>query len=162
MRKVFFSFYYQRDSWRVSQVRNSNIIKRKYDKNTFLDSSDWESVKKGGEQAIKNWINRQLKGTSVTIVLIGNETALRKFVNYEIEQSYEKGKGLLGIHISGIRNRFGQTDFRGNNPLDNWYVKKNNRKVFFSDIFKTYDWVYNDGRNNIDDWIEEAAQIAKR
>ena len=25
-RKVFFSFHYERDAWRVAQVRNSNII----------------------------------------------------------------------------------------------------------------------------------------
>lgn len=162
MRKVFFSFHFQRDSWRAGQVRNCNIIKKKYEKNTFLDSADWESVKQGGEKAIKRWINEQLRGTSVTVILIGKETATRKYVNYEIEQSYEKGNGLLGIYINGVKNRFGYTDFRGGNPLDNWYIEENGTKRYFSNIFPTYDWVYDYGRNYIDNWIEEAANCANR
>ena len=44
-RHVFFSFHYQRDIWRVSQVRNSWVTQ----KNTtagFVDDASWESVKK--------------------------------------------------------------------------------------------------------------------
>ena len=71
-RHVFFSFHHQRDIWRVNQVRNSWITQG----NTvagFWDDASWESVKKQGDQAIKAWINRQMKGTSVTVVLIGAE-----------------------------------------------------------------------------------------
>lgn len=162
MRKVFFSFHYQRDSWRVGQVRNCNVVKRKYDKNIFLDSSNWEQVKKGGEQAIKRWINEQLKGTSVTIVLIGSDTSERKYVNYEIEKSYEKGNGLLGIYIHNILDKNGRTDIKGKNPLNNWQIEINGQTKRLSEIFNTYDWMSDRGRDNIDNWIEEAANLANR
>lgn len=166
-RKVFFSFHFQRDSWRVSQVRNSNVITSKYAENDFLDAVDWEKVANKGDSVIKKWIDDQLHGTSVTIVLIGYETANRKYVNYEIEQSFKRGNGLLGIYINNIQNQFKQTDHQGANPLDNWWYFTDEdflqfNRIYFSQKFKTYDWVYNNGRENITLWIEEAAKIAGR
>ncbi|MEE9214326.1 MAG: TIR domain-containing protein [Thermodesulfobacteriota bacterium] len=34
----------------------------------FIDSADFETLKRRGDSAIKNWIDNQLKGTSVTVV----------------------------------------------------------------------------------------------
>ncbi|HEY1171342.1 MAG TPA: TIR domain-containing protein [Verrucomicrobiae bacterium] len=97
-RRVFFSFHYQNDIWRVSQVRNSWLL-HDGETNTFMDSASWESVKKQGVSAIKSWIDRQLKGTGVTVVLVGSQTAERRYVRYEIEESYKKGNGLLVVFI---------------------------------------------------------------
>lgn len=88
-RKTFFSFHFERDSWRAGQVRNSGLFKG--NEAGFIDKADWEEVKRKGDQAIKKWIDDQLYGTSVTVVLIGNETAERKYVGYEIEQSAKRG-----------------------------------------------------------------------
>ena len=46
-------------------------------------------MKKQGDRAVKDWIDRQLKNTSVTVVLIGSETSNRPYVQYEIKKSYE-------------------------------------------------------------------------
>lgn len=146
-RKVFFSFHYARDSWRVGQVRNSNVVSG-YDKNPFYDKAEWESIKRQGDQAVKNWIERQLNGTSVTVVLIGKETASRRWVKYEIKRSIELGKGLIGIDISKIKDRHGNTDETGVNPLPNGY--------------KRYLWNSDNGRDNLGAWIEAAArQVGK-
>jgi len=51
-RKVFFSFHYKHDVWRVGQVRNSWLL-QKGEANTFMDAADWEAVKKRGEAAVK-------------------------------------------------------------------------------------------------------------
>lgn len=169
-RKVFFSFHYQNDIWRVSQVRNSWLTHRGKT-NTFMDAADWESVKKNGSTSIKRWIDRQLSGTSVTVVLIGNETANRKYVMYEIEESYRRGNGLLGVYIHGLKNRNGETSAEGVNPLslirteidDSFLGLINFRNtVKLSEIFKTYYWFDDDGRANMPDWIEEAAVAAGR
>lgn len=169
-RRVFFSFHHQHDSWRVAQVRNSWLL-QKGETNTFLDSAAWESVRRKGDPAVKQWIDRELKGTGVTVVLIGRYTAERRYVRYEIEQSYKRGNGLLGIYIHGIKNRNGRTSTQGRNPLedvvvtadDPWWglfgVKSSQR---LSEIFKTYYWIDEEGRQNMPDWIEEAAQIAGR
>ena len=140
-RKVFFSFHYDRDSWRVGQVRNCNVVNG-YGKNLFLDRAKWEAVKRSGDAAIRRWIDEQFKGTSVTVVLIGRETASRRWVKYEIAKSIELRKGLLGIDISKIRNQAGETDETGTNPLPRGYAY--------------YRWNKDDGRSNLAEWIEAA------
>lgn len=162
VRRVFFSFHYELDHWRANPVRNSWVTQDNREAAGFIDAAEWEEVKRNGDAAIKRWINKQLKNTSVTVVLIGSETADRKWVNYEIEQSYERGNGLVGIYIHNIENRLGRTSRKGENPLDNWHVEENGRRKYFSDIFNTYYWKHNNGYQNLGNWVEEAAQIAGR
>lgn len=162
VRRVFFSFHYENDHWRANPVRNSWVTQDDREAAGFIDSAEWEEVKRNGDAAIKRWINKQLKNTSVTVVLIGSETADRKWVNYEIEQSYERGNGLVGIYIHNIENRLKRTSRKGENPLVNWYVKENGRRKYFSDIFNTYYWKHNNGYQNLGDWVEEAATIVGR
>lgn len=158
-RKVFFSFHYQRDAVRAGQVRNSNIIKNKaIQTSDFIDAAKWEQVKRSGDQAIKNWIAQQLNGTSVTVVLIGAKTSERKWIKYEIDESLKRGNGLLGIYIHNCPLFDGSTDIRGINPFDKLSI---NGKLL-STIYKTYDWVYDNGRNNLGNWIEAAARQAGR
>lgn len=161
-RRAFFSFYYERDIWRASRIRNSWVTKPDREAAGFWDAASWESVKNRGEEAIKQWINKQLDGVSVTIVLIGAETNGRKYVDYEIQRSREEGKGLLGIYIHNMKDINGNTDSKGENPFDYWYITVNNQKKYYSSIYSTYDWVYNDGYKNIGDWIEKAAKDAGR
>ncbi|MET0103262.1 MAG: TIR domain-containing protein [Sedimenticola sp.] len=87
-RKVFFSFHYQRDVRRVVQVRNSWVVRSKGEAQPFYDKADWETVKRTG---IEKWIDNQLSGTSVTVVLIGNETSRIQFPS-ATRQSWLEGK----------------------------------------------------------------------
>ncbi len=159
-RRVFFSFHFERDSWRAGQVRNSWITKPDREAAGFWDAAAWEAVKKKGDAAIKDWIEKQLKGTSVTAVLIGAETSTRKYVGYEIEQSYTKGNGMLGIYIHRMKDQNGNTDKKGDNPLDNWGITVDGQKKTLADIYPTYDWVGDDGYENLAEWVENAAEDA--
>lgn len=159
-RKAFFSFHYERDAWRAGQVRNSGQFLG--EKAGFIDKAKWEEVKRSGDLAIKRWIDKQLEGTSTTVVLIGSETAGRKYINYEIEQSSKRGNGMLGIYIHNVRTQNQETDPKGKNPFDDWYYTIDGRQVYFSHIYPTYDWVKDNGRINIGKWIEEAAKKAKK
>ena len=51
-RRVFYSFHYELDNWRASIVRNIGSIEG----NRPATDNDWETVKKGGDKAIENWI----------------------------------------------------------------------------------------------------------
>lgn len=113
-RRVYFSFHYD-DIWKVNQIRNSHIVDG-CSVAGFRDGSLWEEVKRRGEQAIQRAILQGLKNTSVTCVLIGQDTWRRKFVRYEIEESLERGNGLIGIHIHNIRDRWGETCEKGRIP----------------------------------------------
>ncbi len=114
-RRVFFSFHYQRDIWRVNVVRNSNIVEGSAAAG-FQDASLWEKARAQGDRAVRQLIDQGLQGTSVTVVLIGAETATRRYVKYEIEKSIERGNGLLGIYIDQIRDENGNTSHRGAQP----------------------------------------------
>lgn len=151
-RRVFFSFHFDRDVWRAGQVRNSNAVTSAYSKSDFLDAAAWEAIKKRGDDAVKSWIDTQLQGTAVTVVLIGAQTAERKFVQYEIRKSLAEKKGLLGIYVHQVKDSNGQSDTQGKNPFVELGIPS----------IATYDWVANDGRTNIGIWIERAAQQAGR
>src|SRR5690554_5809326 len=114
-RRAFYSFHYKPDNWRAAQVRNMGVI----DGNKPASDNDWEEVKKGGDAAIKNWIDGQLKGKSVAIVLIGEKTAGRKWIDYEIKKAWNDAKGVLGIYIHNLKDREGNQSEKGSNPFSN-------------------------------------------
>jgi Cft2 family RNA processing exonuclease len=160
-RKVFFSFHYKHDVRRIVQVRNSWVVRPEGEAQPFYDKAEFEEAKKraGG---IEKWIEDQLKGTSVTVILFGAETYDRRWVRHEIKRSYELKKAILAIDIHRIKDPQTGTDIQGKNPLNYWSVEKDGRKVYFSEMYETYDWVNDDGYNNLSFWIEKAAKAAGR
>lgn len=114
-RRVFFSFHYQRDIWRVNQVRNIPEVTGCAAAG-FQDASLWEEAKKKGDTEIKKMIDKGLENTSVTVVFIGAKTAGRKYINYEIEKSIERGNGIIGIQIHHLENQNKETDEPGATP----------------------------------------------
>jgi hypothetical protein len=156
-RKVFFSFHFRRDAWRAGQIRNSGVLADE-DEYGVIDSVAWEKIEREGKEAIKRWINDQMKYTSVTVVLIGAQTSDREWVEYEIEKSWERGNGLVGIRVHSVKDHVGETDTAGTNPLDE--ARLANGKTL-SSIFRTYDWVSDDGRANLGRWVEEAFELRR-
>ncbi len=132
-RRVFYSFHYKPDNWRVSMVRNIGSITG----NEPATDNDWEEVKRGGDTAIKQWIAGQMKNRSCTVVLIGSETANRKWINYEIIKSWNDGMGLVGIHVHGLKNSDGYTSGKGRNPFD--FIPYGNQGLKLSSIVRCYD-----------------------
>ena len=114
-RRVFFSFHYQRDIWRVNQIRSIPNITGTAAAG-FQDASLWEEARNKGDVAIKKLIDEGLKNTSVTVVCIGAKTAGRKYINYEIEKSIERGNGIVGIQIHHLKNQKGEVDEVGVTP----------------------------------------------
>ena len=90
-RKVFFSFHYERDVRRIVQVRNFWVVRPEGEAQPFYEKAEFEEAKRraGG---IEEWIEQQLKRTSVTVILFGAETYDRKWVRHEIKRSYELKK----------------------------------------------------------------------
>ena len=142
-RRVFFSFKYE-DVSRAMVVRNSWVTQGK-EAAGFVDAADFEKVKRQGDQAIKNWIDNQLVGTSVTVVLVGEKTCASRWVKYEIQKSIERGNGLLGIDISKIKDLRGDTSNRCGQIPQN---------------YDFYLWHNEDGCHKMGEWIEKAARNA--
>jgi hypothetical protein len=143
-RRVFFSFHYERDIWRVNVVRNSGAIEGVAAAG-FHDASLWEETKRRGVDAVRRLIDTGLEGTSVTAVLIGAQTAQRQYVSYEIERSISRGNGLFGIFIHNIKDKSGRSDAPGEVPDA---LRKAGTPV--------YTWEY----GKLGQWVEEAYKAA--
>ncbi len=160
VRRVFFSFHYERDIWRVNQVRNSWLTKSNREDAGYWDASLWEEAKARGHKAIKNLIDEGLKNTSVTAILIGYETSERYYVKYEISQSVKRGNGLLGVYVHRLKDQYRNIDNKGVNPLSTLVYTSSNRPL--TDSYYTYDWIDDNGYQNFGDWVENAAERAGR
>lgn len=159
-RRCFYSFHYDPDNARASQVRNIGVIEG----NRPASDNDWESIKKGGDDAIKGWIASQMNGKTCCIVLVGAGTANRKWVNYEIVKAWDDGLGVVGIRIHGLKNLEGDVSTAGANPFD--FIGYGNTGKKLSSIVKCYnpsgatskeryDWIC----THLSNAVEEAIKI---
>jgi hypothetical protein len=96
-------------------------------------------------------------------VLIGSETADRRWVCYEIEKAWADGKEVLGIRIHNVATRKRHKGSAGENPFDGLTI--DGRPV--SEIVPVYGppftesaKVYNYIRENLDSWIRQAIQAS--
>ena len=126
--------------------------------------NDWEQITRGGDAAIQRWIDGQLSGKSCAVVLIGSATAGRKWIKHEIEKAWNDGKGVLGVYIHNLKDQTGQQSSRGQNPFDDFTMKRDNAKL--SSIVKVYEppsitstFVYDYIKQNLPGWVEEAIRI---
>ena len=142
-RRVFYSFDYTNDVLRASQVREIGSITPA---GRLAHGNDWETVKRKDDATIKKWIGQQMHGTSAVVVLIGEKTSESRWVKYEIEQGWKKGKGVLGIHIHNLqcpRNGFSP---KGKSPFDGVIVAGRKREdAIFSGMLPKPDFERNAG-----------------
>ena len=147
-RKAFYSFHYNPDNWRAAQVRNIGVIEG----NRPATDNDWETVKKGGDAAIKRWIVDQIQGRSCTVVLVGSKTTGRKWIDYEIVKSWDDDMGVVGIHIHGLKTSEGTVSVKGKNPFAS--IKYGNTGKMLSSIVKCYDPAGSNSQQRYQ-WIEK-------
>ena len=144
-RTVFFSFRY-RHVFRVNQIRSIPNVTGVASAG-FKDASLWESVKNNGPR-IKKMIDDALVGTSVTVICISYGLRGRKWIDYEIAKSLERGNGLLGIQVHKV--------FDGAYPDDRVGASLSQIKA---NGFKTYKYTTS---QTLARHIEEAAKLAGR
>ena len=157
-KKVFTSFHYKPDNWRASQIRNIGKIEG----NSIATTNKWEEVTNGGDDAIKKWINDNMFGKSCVIVFVGEKTAGRKWIKYEIKKAWEDKRGIFGVHAHNLKDKDGNQCNKGSNPFDDFTI--GDKKM--SSIVKCYDPPYTTSTNvydyikeNIEDWIDKAIEI---
>jgi hypothetical protein len=132
--------------------------------NKPASDNDWEAVTSGGEKAIQNWIDEQLEGKSCAVVLIGEKTAGRKWIKYEIGKAWNSKKGVVGVYVHKLKDLDGNQSQKGDNPFEDFTMKRDDKKL--SSIVKAYNPPYTDSKEvyayineNLADWIEEAVAI---
>lgn len=75
-------------------------------------------------------------GRTCAIVLVGADTANRKWINYEIVKAWNDGLGVVGINIHGLKNCDEFTCAQGANPFD--FITHGPTKKPLSSIVKCY------------------------
>jgi MTH538 TIR-like domain (DUF1863) len=157
-RNVFYSFHYKPDNVRAAQVRNMGVI----DGNVPAKDNDWETITKGKDPAIEKWIKDQMEGRSCAVVLVGADTAGRKWINYEIIEAWKKGMGVCGVRIHNLKNFDKQETTSGANPFSLLTFGAGK----FDAVVRLYDPPYSDSqqayghiKQNIAAWIEKAIEI---
>jgi hypothetical protein len=144
-RRAFFSFHYQRDIWRVNQIRNIPNVTGCAAAG-FQDASLWEEAKNKGDATVKSLIDKGLENTTVTVVFVGSQTAGRKFINYEIDQSIARGNGIVAVQVHELKDKAGNPDAAGAIP-----------SKITAKGYKAYKYV---DHASLGRWIEEAAKAA--
>ena len=159
-RRVFYSFHYKPDCARAARVRNMGVV----DGNKPATDNDWEEITTGGDEAIEQWIDEQLDGKSCNVVLIGENTAGRKWIKYEIKTAWNSKKGLVGVYVHRLKDFDGYQASKGRNPFEDFTIGKN--KTSMTSVVRTYNPPYTDSKDvynyiseNLADWIEEAIEI---
>lgn len=98
-RRVYFAFDYQ-DVFAVNQIRKAGEFVD-VARSGFYDASQWEKLKKLDPGTIKAAIDKALSDTTVTVVCVGERTATRRWVKYEVAASTERRNGLLAVYLPG-------------------------------------------------------------
>jgi hypothetical protein len=98
-RHVFISFAYE-DLGDVNLFRG-----QAKNENTDLAFDDY-SVKEAFESTNADYVRRQIREKidrcSVTVVYLSKSSAASKWVNWEIEESLRRGKGVIGLHKGDV------------------------------------------------------------
>ena len=132
--------------------------------NRPCSDNDWETITQGGDEKIKKWIAEQLDGKSCAVVLIGTNTAGRKWINHEIVKAWNDKKGVVGVYVHNLQDSDQKQSTKGPNPFAS--IKYGDSGKMLSAIVKAYDppyttstSVYNHIKENLEAWVDEAITI---
>lgn len=155
-RQVFYSFSYADDVFRVQQIRNIGVLEG----NPPVSPNQWEQIKQSGKEAVKRWIDENMKYKSCIVVLIGSHTASRPWVQYEIKKAWDEKKPVVGIYIHNLNCPRNGKSRKGANPFDFLYAQSGQK---LSSMIEVHDPsvinTYSDIARNIEYWVSKAITI---
>lgn len=118
IRNVFISFHVADEAY--VELLRQQAKDEKYE----LEFRDY-SVKEPFDEKWKTNCRERIAQTSCTVVMIGEETASREAVNWEIEESYRQGKKVIGVKINRDKNHPIPQALKDHNaPVINWNLKE--------------------------------------
>jgi hypothetical protein len=152
-RRAFYSFHYDADVMRTALVRNIGAVAGERQ----ATDNGWEAVKKKDNASIQRWIKKEMEGRTCAVVLVGSETAGRKWINYEIVEAWNGDMGVVGIHIHMLKDPRYVNDpplyghsWKGANPFASFPFQNGS----FDQIVGCYDPGCNDSQSTYA-WIQK-------
>lgn len=71
-------------------------------KNSSIDGTKPNNAK--NEEYVKSLLRPRIEWAGTVICLIGNETATREFVDWEVQHAAKEGKNIVGVFLHGASN----------------------------------------------------------
>ena len=120
-RRIFLSFHYedraQVNGFRLLAFNPGTPIE-------FYDGSVREAVDSERSTYVKNIIAEKIRRSSVVVCLIGDGTAGRDWVEWELETALEMGKGICGVRLKGARGRAPEILRAAGAPVVHWDLEE--------------------------------------
>ncbi|WP_350287585.1 TIR domain-containing protein [uncultured Croceitalea sp.] len=98
-RNIFVS-HFNKDEDKIQNLKD--LVKNKEGvslKNYSIDGSKPNDAK--NEEYVKSLLREGIKAAGTLVVLIGNKTHERWWVDWEIEQAHKLGKRIVGVYLHG-------------------------------------------------------------
>ena len=157
---IFLSFDFERDFHRAEQIKKVWNSQPNRTLHGLWDLSGFPILEEQREVQFKKYIDDVLKRSQVTVVLIGQETSQRSYVQYAVKESHRLDKGMFGIYVHKIKDGQGNTSKIGNAQFGEIGKSKDNQSIFFWKTYPLYRWVTDGGKNNLKKWVDTAAEKA--
>ena len=140
-------FDYDNDLARAKQINDLGLVRGSAPAG-FDDASRWQEARNAGEAAVRGLIDGALLSTSVTIVLIGENTAALDYVEYAIEQSIRRKNGIVGLFVHDMADENGNTSAQGKVPYE-----AKAAEMLDAHHYDVHVWEH----SKFEHWVEEAA-----
>ncbi|MGA3797553.1 TIR domain-containing protein [Pseudomonas fluorescens] len=151
-RNVFYSFHFDKDVFRVQQIRNMVVLVG----DDPVSPNTWEEIK-STEQGVEDWINENLKRKTCLVVLVGEDTANRKWVKYEIKRACELDIPVVGGRIHNVKCVNTGYGKKGPDPFAGLDLKWTDGTTYSPTVYNPDpDGAYKDINENLASWIETA------
>jgi len=86
----------------------------------FNETSSREPVQSERSSYIRQAIREKIRQCAVTVCLIGNGTAWRDWVDWELETAVQYGKGICGVRLKGSYGRTPDILVEKDAPISKW------------------------------------------
>ena len=89
----------------------------------FRDRSLDEVINSQNKSYVKQELRQRLRRATILVCLIGNATARRAWVDWEIEMAYELRMGVCGVRLKGSHGRTPPKLISNGAPIAAWNMK---------------------------------------
>jgi hypothetical protein len=149
---------FDNDVMRVQQIRNMGVVEG----DEPVSPNEWEQIKGKGSGAVEKWIDDNMKYRRCVVVLIGQDTANRRWVRHEIMKAWNEKRGLLGIYIHNLKCPRNGTCVKGVNPFSNIKLENGTPLSNYIACHEPNSWeAYADISRSLEGWVATAITQAK-
>lgn len=155
---VFLSFHFERDSARALQISTAPGLAEACSFRGVITRLDRMALERQGSDRLRRWIDAEIGAANIAVILVGGGTWSSPSVHYAIQRCRAAGLPMIAVYIHRLADSHtGLRDSKGQNPLDLHYLTGSRPPVYLSQICRTFDWVTDQGEQNLPAWIAEAA-----